>query len=103
MGYDAWVTTHGLQRLVGNFASRAGHETRNGIDVHGDFNDAHYVYGDVATTFYRKDSKFMVRTGPGELAPESRDGGLPKLPRRSCGSAVQEVLDRFGRRKGKLL
>jgi len=33
--------------------------------VHGDFNDAHFVYGDVTTTFYRKDGKFMVRTdGP---------------------------------------
>ena len=33
--------------------------------VHGDFNDARFVYSDVATTFTRKDGKFMVRTdGP---------------------------------------
>ena len=33
--------------------------------VHGDFNDARFVYGDVATTFTRKDGKFIVRTdGP---------------------------------------
>ena len=56
----SWETSHHAQAMQ--------HATE--LTVHGDFNDAHFVYGDVTTTFYRKDGKFMVRTdGPdGALA-----------------------------------
>jgi len=51
----AWETSHHAQAMK--------HATES--TVHGDFNDAHFVYGDVDTTFTRKDGKFMVRTdGP---------------------------------------
>jgi len=69
-GGDAWVTTHGLRRMGYRGSWETSHHAQamkyaTESTVHGDFNDAHYVYGDVATTFYRKDSKFMVRTdGP---------------------------------------
>ena len=51
----SWEASHHAQAMQ--------HATES--SVHGDFNDAHFVYGDIATTFYRKDGKFMVRTdGP---------------------------------------
>jgi len=51
----SWETSHHAQAMQ--------HATES--TVHGNFNDAHFVYGDVATTFYRKEGKFMVRTdGP---------------------------------------
>jgi tetratricopeptide (TPR) repeat protein/ssDNA-binding Zn-finger/Zn-ribbon topoisomerase 1 len=51
----AWETSHHAQAMQNATEST----------VHGDFNDAHFAYGDVTTTFYRKDGKFMVRTdGP---------------------------------------
>src|SRR5271165_1640658 len=51
----AWETSHHAHAM----------QPATESTVHGDFNDAHFVYGDVTTTFTRKDGKFMVRTdGP---------------------------------------
>jgi hypothetical protein len=51
----AWASSHHAHAML-----HATEET-----VHGDFKDAHFTNGDVTTTFYRKDGKFMVRTdGP---------------------------------------
>ena len=45
-----WEVSHHAQAM-----QRATEAT-----VHGDFNDARFAYGDVATTFTRKDGKFMA-------------------------------------------
>ncbi len=51
----SWETSHHAQAM----------QLATESTVHGDFNDVRFVYGDVATTFTRKDGKFMVRTdGP---------------------------------------
>ena len=51
----AWAGSHHAEAMQHATAST----------VHGDFNDAHFTYGDVTTTFYRQDGKFMIRTdGP---------------------------------------
>jgi Cytochrome c554 and c-prime len=52
---NAWESSHHARAM--RLATSANME--------GDFNDAHFSDGDVTTTFYRKDGKFMVRTdGP---------------------------------------
>src|SRR5208283_1274366 len=51
----SWETSHHAQAM----------QAATNSTVHGDFNNAHFDFGDVATTFTRKDGKFMVRTdGP---------------------------------------
>jgi tetratricopeptide (TPR) repeat protein len=51
----AWAGSHHAEAMQHATAST----------VHGDFNDAHFTYGDVTTTFHRQDGKFMIRTdGP---------------------------------------
>ena len=81
MGYrGSWETSHHAQAMK--------HATES--TVHGDFNDAHYVYGDVATTFYRKDSKFMVRTdGPdGALQDYEAKFTFGRVPARAISSGA---------------
>src|SRR5271166_6660533 len=51
----SWETSHHAQAM----------QNATEPTVHGDFNDVHFVYGGVTSTFHRKDGKFMVRTdGP---------------------------------------
>ena len=49
---------------------------------------------------HRKTGAVDVRL---EVLPNSPTGVYPSRPRRSSGSAVKEILDRFGGREGKLL
>lgn len=53
--YDAWKNSHHALAM----------QKATGETVLGDFNDAEFKYGDVASRFFRRDGKWMVRTdGP---------------------------------------
>jgi hypothetical protein len=53
--YESWQGSHHARSM----------EPANEKTVLGDFNDATFTYGDVTSTFFRRDGRFMVRTdGP---------------------------------------